>query len=99
MQHLPSDRSGLSTGFNQLELEDETEPRVDTDVADEEEDKEVEVDKTVLLETVLSLTGDRDVVLLSTGTLTTVLPTREAWALKSKSSPSSSSTTWSKTPK
>lgn len=89
MQYSPSGRTGLTTVCNRLELKDE--PIVDTDVADEDED--VEDDKVASLETPLSLAVDKDVVLLTTATVATVLPPR---ALKSKSSPSSSSTTWSK---
>ena len=90
MQHSPSGRTELTTGCNRLELKDV--PSVDTDVADEDEDEED--DKEASLETPLSLTVNIDVVLLTTATDGTVLPPR---ALKSKSSPSSSSTTWSKT--
>lgn len=63
---------------------------MDEAVADEDEDEEdSEDDKTASLETELSLTGDNDVALLTIATL--LLPC--TWALMSKSSPSSSSTT------
>lgn len=64
---------------------------MDKDVADEDEDADDddEDDRTASLETELSLRGDKDVVLLTTATV--LLP--RVWARKSKSSPSSSSTT------
>lgn len=92
MQYSPSGRTGLTTGCNWLEFEDETEPSDDKDVEDVDEDiEEDEDDEISSLEMELSLTADKDVLL----TKATILPPR-AWDLRSKSSPSSSSTTYSK---
>lgn len=68
-------------------VKDEAEPSVDDDFADEEED-DVD-DETAALGAELFRTDNIDTVLLTKATL--LLPL--TWALKSKSSPSSSSTT------
>lgn len=86
LQYPPWGWTGLTTGCNWFK--DETEPSVD--VADEDEDVEDDVDvKTASLDTEASATGDKDVDLFTTATV--LLP--RAWTRKSKSSPSSSSTT------
>ena len=61
---------------------------MDEDFADEDDDDDDD-DTTASLETKPSLTGNKDAVLLTVATV--LLP--RTWALKSKSSPSSSSTT------
>ena len=88
VQLSPSSRTGVTTGCSWLELKDETETSVEEDVADE--DEEEEDDMTASLGTELSITeGSGTVVLLTTATV--LLP--RTWALMSKSSPSSSSST------
>lgn len=90
MKYSPLGRAGLTTGSNWLESEDEL--CVDNGVADEDEDAEVNEDEeTASLEIELSLTDEKGVLL----TRAAILPTR-AFALRSKSSPSSSSTSYSK---
>ena len=78
LQYSPSGRTGLTTGCNWSELKSKVEISVDSDVA--EEDKDEEDDFTASLKSELSLTGDKDVVLLTTATVATVLAPR-VWAL------------------
>lgn len=93
LQYSPSGRTGFTTRCNWLELKDNAESSADADVEDEEDDlEEDEDDKTASLDTEVSLTGDKGAVLLTT-CKATVLPTLD-WALMSKSSPSSSSSSW-----
>lgn len=89
MQYSPLGPTGLTTGFNWSEFEDETKPSGDEDAEDVDEDvEEGEDDETVSLEMELSLADNKEVLL----TKATILPPL-ARALGSKSSPSSSSTT------
>lgn len=90
--HSPLGRAGLTTGCNCLVFIDRTELSFDKGVADEdlvlEEDED---DTTASMEMELSFTDDMGVLV----TKATVLPTGVI-ALRSKSSPSSSSSTYSK---
>lgn len=80
--------------FDESELKNEPDEdeMLDDEEEDDEDDEDEDDDKTTSLPTKLSLTASTDVLFINTGILLI-----RVWALMSKSSPSSSSSTYRKT--